>query len=73
MAEELKIKLVIIGAVKTGKTPFCKYLGSGYNILNFEEYIETPGAAYFEKKFYIIIKNISLKFGILVEQKDIIN
>ena len=50
MAEELKIKLVIIGAVKTGKTTFCKYLGSGYNILNFEEYIETPGAAYFEKK-----------------------
>ena len=62
MNNEKKVKLLLIGDTGTGKTIFVENLIKGYNNLNFDLNIPTPGASY--AGFSIIYNNIVFKIGI---------
>ena len=51
MSDAKKIKLVIIGEEKTGKTLFIEYLIKGHSSLDFNNYIPSKGARYNSKKY----------------------
>ena len=46
MNNEKKVKLLLIGDTGTGKTIFVENLIKGYNNLNFDLNLPTPGASY---------------------------
>ena len=62
MTEQIKIKLVVLGAENTGKTQFVQYIINGIGSCDFDHYVSTSSVSYLSRN--IIFKNKAFKLEV---------